>query len=473
VSKSATRAAAPAALARTACDRDRARAPGDQDGAEERLWPGRVPGWRLAVCLPLAVAVVALSVVRAAQFTGWQWLALALAGAVGVWGAWPIHRAAGLGLGHGPATVDTLVSLAVGAALAWSLAVILFGRAGALGMTMPFTLTFSAAGGNTIYLDVAAGVAGVALAGRYLESRGTSRSGASEAGRQALDDRAAAVLVPCVIAVAVATLGFWLGAGLPAPAAGSAALAILVVACPCALGLATPTALRAATDRGAELGILVRDSRALETASRAGAVILGTAGGPGSAAAVARIRRLGLSPVLLTGERQGAALAVAAELGIPAERVFGGVGPAGKVQLIAELQAGGIAVAVAGDGVTDAAALARADLGLALGASTGDAAQADSGPAPGGGTGGAAGGAGLVLACGDPAGIADALQLGRAAMTVARGNRRWAVGCSLIAVPVAALGFLSPVLAVLAMAASSALVVISSLRLRRFRPGDR
>ena len=88
-------------------------------------------------------------------------------------------------------------------------------------------------------------------------TRLVSQALASKAAAQRLADRIAAVFVPCVITVAVATLGFWLGAGLPAAAAASAAVAVLVVACPCALGLATPTALLAAVGRGAELGVLV------------------------------------------------------------------------------------------------------------------------------------------------------------------------------------------------------------------------
>ena len=86
------------------------------------------------------------------------------------------------------------------------------------------------------------------------------------------------MFVPCVIALAVATLGFWLGTGLPAAAAWSAAVAVLVVACPCALGLATPTALLAAVGRGAELGILVKSAQALESAGRIRAVVLDKTG---------------------------------------------------------------------------------------------------------------------------------------------------------------------------------------------------
>ena len=101
-------------------------------------------------------------------------------------------------------------------------------------------------------------------------TRLVTQAQATKASAQRLADRIAAVFVPCVIALAVATLGFWLGAGLPAAAAWSAAVAVLVVACPCALGLATPTALVAAVGRGAELGILVKSARSLEPAGGSG-----------------------------------------------------------------------------------------------------------------------------------------------------------------------------------------------------------
>jgi Cu+-exporting ATPase len=178
---------------------------------------------------------------------------------------------------------------------------------------------------------------------------------------------------------------------------------------------------------------------------------------PGSAGAVARITRLGLSPVLLTGDSQGAARAVAARLGIPPDRVFGGIRPDGKAEVITELQASGIAVAMVGDGVNDAAALARADLGMAIGT----------------GTDAAIGAADLTLVTGDPGAIPDALQLARATMAVSRANLSWAFGYNIIAIPLAALGWLNPLLAGVAMSASSLIVVTNSLRLRRFRPGRR
>ena len=660
-------------------------------------------GLRLAVCVPLALAVIVLSMVPALQFAGWQWVSLLLTAPVAVWGAWPLHRAALAGLGHGAATMDTLVSLAVTASSGWSLYALFLGGAGAAGMRMPFALTFSAASGMTLYLDAAAGVTTAVLAGRYLEARARDRSvsaltalaalgaksvavlrdgtehripvgelaagelfvvrpgekiatdgvvaegssavdsslvtgesmpvevgagslvtggtvnmsgrlvvyagrvgadtllaqitrlvaqaQATKASAQRFADRVAAVFVPCVIALAVATLGFWLGAGLPAAAAWSAAVAVLVVACPCALGLATPTALVAAVGRGAELGILVKSARSLEPSGRIAAVVLdktgtlttgamtvtavitspltgaageaaqrealllagavedgsehpigqaiariaaarfgglpevtgftalpgagvrGRAGDrdvtvgspelfaelrievpetlrdavrtaadegrtavlvgwdgqaraaltvadelrPGADAAVARLRALGLRPLLLTGDNPRVAAAVAGQAGIADADVLAGVSPDGKAAVIRELQEGGEPAVFVGDGVNDAAALAQADLGMAIGT----------------GTDAAIGAADLTLVGGRLDAVADAIELARATMTVIRANLGWAFGYNVIAIPLAALGYLNPLFAGISMSASSLIVVANSLRLRRFTPGRR
>ena len=657
-------------------------------------------GRRLAVCVPLAAAVIVLAMVPAAQFTGWQWVSLLLAAPVAVWGAWPLHRAAWYGLGHGAATMDTLVSVGVGASFGWSVYALLFGGAGMTGMRMSFAFTFGQASGQTLYLEAAAGVTTAVLAGRYLEARARVRSGSAlsalaalgaktvavlhdgveqrvavdslvpgdlfvvrpgekiatdgvvaegssavdaslvtgesmpsevgpgdevtgatvnmsgrlvvratrvgsdtllaqitrlvnqaqgtKASAQRLADRIAAVFVPCVIALATATLGFWLGRACPRRRPASAAVAVLVVACPCALGLATPTALLAAVGRGAELGILVKSAQALELAGRVRVVVLDktgtlttgvmtmhgvvTVGPPGSSptpapaedevlrlagavedasehpigqaiarfaaerlgslppvtafvslpgagvrgtvdgfavsvgslrlfgelslsvplalreaaeaaeeqgqtavlvgwdgqaraalvvadqlkphadAAVAWIRDLGLRPVLLTGDNPRAALAVAGQLGIPAADVFAGVRPEGKVEAIRRLQSSGVTVAFVGDGVNDAAALAQADLGMALGA----------------GADAAIGAADLTLVSSDPLSIVSAIKLARATMAVIHANLAWASGYNVIAIPLAALGYLNPLFAGIAMSASSLFVVASSLRLRRF-----
>jgi P-type Cu+ transporter len=174
---------------------------------------------------------------------------------------------------------------------------------------------------------------------------------------------------------------------------------------------------------------------------------------PGAAAAVARLHRLGLRTVLLTGDNEQTARAVARQAGIGDGDVFAGTGPAGKAEVIRRLQGSGQPTAFAGDGVNDASALAQASLGMAVGT----------------GTDAAIGAADLTLVSGDPAAIADAVQLARAAMTVIRANLGWAFGYNVIAIPLAALGYLNPLFAGIAMSASSLIVVGNSLRLRRFR----
>jgi Cu+-exporting ATPase len=168
---------------------------------------------------------------------------------------------------------------------------------------------------------------------------------------------------------------------------------------------------------------------------------------------VARLRGLGLRPVLLTGDNERAAREVAGQLAIAAADVIAGVRPEEKVTAIRRLQEDGLKVAFVGDGINDAAALACADLGLAIG----------------GGADAAIGAADLTLVGGDPASIPAAIQLARAALTVIRANLAWAAGYNLIAIPLAALGYLNPLFAGIAMAASSLIVVTNSLRLRRFR----
>ncbi|GAA1079127.1 heavy metal translocating P-type ATPase [Kitasatospora arboriphila] len=393
---------------------------------------------------------------------------------------------------------------------------------------------------------------------------------------QRLADAVAGGFVPCVLAVAVCVLGFWLGAGGAPQAAVTAAVAVLVVACPCALGLATPTALLAATGRGAELGVLVRGPEVLEGLRRIDTVVLdktgtlttgrmelvevttapgvgeaevlrlagavehgsehpigravaaatrlrggaglpavdgfaataglgvrGTVEGrrvrvvrpdrvtvpggrlrtalaraesagrtavvveldgraaavlavgdtvrPGSWRTLRRLRDLGLEPVLLTGDRPGPARAVAAELGITA--VHAAASPERKAEVIAGLRAAGRRVAMVGDGVNDAVALASADLGVALA----------------GGTDAAIGAAGLTLVRGDIESLVVAVRLARRTVAAIRTNLVWAFGYNAVLLPMAALGLLNPMPAALAMSASSLLVVANSLRLRTWR----
>lgn len=396
---------------------------------------------------------------------------------------------------------------------------------------------------------------------------------------QRLADRVSGVFVPVVIALSVATLGFWLGTGSGAGAAFTAAVAVLIIACPCALGLATPTALMVGTGRGAQLGILLRgpevleqtrtvdtvvldktgtvttgvmalrevvpadgedadevlrlagalehasehpvaravaeaarrrfgdpaqvedftstqglgvqgvvEGRALvvgrprlladrqvevpdalrESASRLqgeGATVVavgwdGAARGllvvadevkPTSAEAVRRLRDLGLRPVLLTGDNEAVARSVAAQVGI--DEVVADVLPADKVAVVERLQGEGRVVAMVGDGVNDAAALAQADLGLAMGTGTDVAIDASD----------------LTLVRGDLRVAADAIRLSRRTLAVIKQNLFWAFAYNVAAIPLAVAGLLNPMIAGAAMALSSVFVVTNSLRLRSFR----
>ena len=173
---------------------------------------------------------------------------------------------------------------------------------------------------------------------------------------------------------------------------------------------------------------------------------------PTSAEAIRRLRGMGLRPVLLTGDNERAARAVASAVGIG--EVIAGVLPAGKVDVIKRLQDSGRVVAMAGDGVNDAAALAQADLGLAMGTGTDAAIEASD----------------LTLVRGDLRAVPDAILLSRRTLATIKGNLAWAFGYNTLAIPLAALGFLSPLIAGAAMAFSSVFVVTNSLRLRRFRP---
>jgi P-type Cu+ transporter len=181
-----------------------------------------------------------------------------------------------------------------------------------------------------------------------------------------------------------------------------------------------------------------------------GAVAVADTVKPSAAPAIARLRTLGLHPVLLTGDNEATARAVAAAVGI--DEVIAGTQPAGKAAVIAGLRARGHRVAMVGDGVNDGPALAAANLGLALGSGTDVAICA----------------ADMILLRDDLEAVPDALRLARATFTTIRRNLVWAFGYNVAAIPLAALGFLDPVVASAAMTFSSVFVVANSLRLQRY-----
>ncbi|MGH3672528.1 MAG: heavy metal translocating P-type ATPase [Pseudonocardiaceae bacterium] len=409
-----------------------------------------------------------------------------------------------------------------------------------------------------------------------------------KAGVQRVADRICGVFVPAVLMLALLTFLAWLMIEGSVEHAFSAALAVLIIACPCALGLATPTALMAASGRGAELGIFLKGHQALESARAIDTVVLdktgtittgrmsvvdvtvseaGTSAGgtgastdlntllrhagavesasehavataistlaraglgatppvddftslsglgarwvvdgqeilvgsarmlathgipmppgleeqraeweqqgcstvivaaggvaegafalsdtvrPGAAAAVAELHRMGLRTVLLTGDNAATARAVAAQVGV--EQVIAEVLPHEKAGVIESLQAQGRSVAMVGDGVNDAPALARANLGLAVVS----------------GTDVAIGAADLILMRTDLSIVPSSIKLARSTLRTIHGNLTWAFSYNIAALPLAALGLLNPLIAGGAMTLSSLFVVSNSLRLRRF-----
>jgi Cu+-exporting ATPase len=221
-----------------------------------------------------------------------------------------------------------------------------------------------------------------------------------------------------------------------------------------AVGRASGTALPAALARAAREAEDAGRTPVLATidGDLAAVLVVADTVKPSSATAVAELRALGLRPVLLTGDNERAARAVASQVGI--DEVMSDVLPGDKVAVVRELQAQGRVVAMVGDGVNDAAALAQADLGLAMGSGTDVAIEASD----------------ITLVRNDLRAAPDAIRLSRRTLATIKGNLFWAFAYNVAAIPLAASGRLNPVLAGAAMAFSSVFVVTNSLRLRRFAP---
>jgi Cu+-exporting ATPase len=210
-------------------------------------------------------------------------------------------------------------------------------------------------------------------------------------------------------------------------------------------GLAVQVA-RASDDDGRTSVAVSWDGR------RRGVVRLADAVKPTSAEAIAELKAMGITPMLLTGDNQAVASRVAAEVGIAREDVVAGVLPSQKADAIAALQAGGRRVAMVGDGVNDSVALATADIGMAMG--TGSDAAIEAGD--------------ITLVRGDLRTVPTALRLSARTLRIIKQNLFWAFGYNIAAIPLAALGLLNPMIAGAAMALSSVVVVTNSLRLKRF-----
>ena len=651
---------------------------------------------RLLVSLALALPVAVVSMVEAWQFRNWQWWALLLSAPVVTWGAWPFHRSAAMNLRHRTATMDTLISIGVISAVAWSVWALVWGDAASMWGSMGSMLGMSHDNEYHVYFEVATTVTVFILCGRYLEARAKRSAGnalrallalgahsatvfrdgrevevdaksvvvgdvmvvrpgekfaadgvvvegtssidvsmltgesvpvdvapddpvtgatinltgrvmvratrvgadttfaqmaklvreaqASKAPVQKLADRVSAWFVPSVLLASIITLFGWLIVDGNTAKAFTAAVAVLIIACPCALGLATPTALMVGSGRAAQMGVVIKGVDVLQSTRRIDTVVFdktgtvttgvmqlrdvvcadgvdrrdalryvgaveyasehpiakaiargalrelgdlprvenfnalagmgarGTVDGvpvivgqermlqgeliivpavlrealrearmQGNTAVVAAwrgearavcvvadapkgtsieaielLRRMGMAPVLLTGDTQATAMAIAEQVGIETDEyhVRGGVLPHEKVNVIREIQERGYAVAMVGDGVNDAAALAQADVGIAMGTGTDVAMQASD----------------LTIVSGDLRLVADSIALSRATLRTIGANVFWAFAYNAAAIPLAASGRLNPMWAGLAMAFSSVFVVTNSLRLRRFKP---
>lgn len=292
------------------------------------------------------------------------------------------------------------------------------------------------------------------------------RAQSEKAPVQRFADKIASVFVPSVIGLAalVFVLWFFLLAPHDWGKAVSTVCGVLVIACPCALGLATPAALMTASGRGAELGILFKGASAIEKAWGVDTVVFDKTGTltqgrvePGvrdplredAKSAVRACRELGLEVWMISGDKEETARRIAGECGI--DRIMYEVKPEEKARQIEKLKSAGRRVAMVGDGINDAPAMALAELAVAMGTGTDVAIEC----------------ADVVLPGGRIGRVPQTLRLARAARKTVRQNLAWALAYNLICIPVAACGIVNPSIAAAAMTLSSNGILLHSLRLNK------
>ena len=297
------------------------------------------------------------------------------------------------------------------------------------------------------------------------------RAQSEKAPVQRFADRIASIFVPSVIALAVLIFALWFFLLAPGDwgKAVSTVCGVLVIACPCALGLATPAALMTASGRAAELGILFKGASAIEKAWSIDTVVFDKTGTltegivePGirdplredAKSAVDACRALGLEVWMISGDKEETARRIARACGI--EHILFEVKPEEKAAQIAQLKSEGRRVAMVGDGINDAPAMAEADLAIAMGTGTDIAIECADAVLPGGRIGR----------------VPQALRLAGAARRTVRQNLGWALFYNLICIPVAACGIVNPSIAAAAMTLSSNGILLHSLRLNKAEASD-